>query len=280
MSEKKFGGAAEGKTREGQEYNPRALTLIVQRSFEMSQGGGLGITGNGEQELWVQGRIFPALFAMYPALATSTMRWTKRARWAAELRGRNFDDNRIDEDGAMIKVPEVETYVREVSSIRRGKAHVQGQLALPLDDRVEAYKALKYFLDAADQYANVERRLPKEEQAQRKQEHIAVLAKEIIKRDLQILKAFDNPSPSDNTKWKEYEKLRASKGHSMFCLYALSEKRHTKRDNQQREFQKLWEEMGQYVRANFVTLDQETKKGLRILIKRFEKTTNEKIALP
>jgi len=108
---------------------------------------------------------------------------------------------------------------------------------------------------------------------------IGELAALVINADIEILEELEKKDPLSLMHGEDAERIRKAKGHSMFCLYALSKERISRRGFQSFEYQAMWEDMGAYVRKQYDALSPTTKEQLRTLIERFKEATGEEIAL-
>lgn len=260
------GGAPKKERKTTPEYAPKDITDLLYWSFHMSQGSGLNL----EAPTLVHARIFPALFALNPKLPAAIRQWMKVNKWDNELLTRDFNDEDWTDDSRLINDRIVEEYVRRVCQYRENQqAHVQGE-EMTMDYRAESYKALQALLKAAQEHRP---------QRGEKALHAANLAPLIIHRDLELLEQIETPDPFSIVQGAEGDRLRRMKGYSMFCMFALSEKRAEVRSFLPSEYQELWEEMGKYVREQFGSLPETVREKLATLTQKFKETTGEEIVL-
>lgn len=258
------------------EYAPQELTKLLLWSFHMSQGSGAHL----KSESAVHSAIFRTMFALHPQMAQSVRHWVKSAGWAKELKARNFEDDNPNDDNADIRNTIVEEYVQEVYKYRESHAHAQGPLDMVMDHRGQAHKALKYFLVISDEYLDGHREKRKAPERLAEQEHlVGDLAQRIIHQDVEILDELASDAPYLLMQGPDAERIRAGRGHSMFCQMALSLKRAETRGFLPKEYQDLWERMGEYVREKHDELPEKTQKELMRLMAKYEETTGEEIVL-
>jgi len=264
-----------GERREGSksaEYTPQELTKLLFWSFHVSQGSGFG---EG-----VHLAIFRTVFALHPEMAQSVRHWVKNAGWAKELKARNFEDENPNDDNKDIQNTIVEAYVQDVYKYRESHAHAQGPLDMDTDHRGQAHKALKYFLVTADEYLDGHREKRKAPERVAEQERlVGELAALIIHRDTEILDDLKRDAPYLLMQGPDAERLRAARGHSMFCQFALSQKRAEARGFLPKEYQYLWERMGKHVREKQGELSAETKEELSVIMAKYKETTGERVEL-
>ncbi|MEK9160663.1 MAG: hypothetical protein AAB440_01325 [Patescibacteria group bacterium] len=273
MSTHEQNGGASPKERENTpEYAPKDITELLFWSFHMSQGSGLNL----QVPTMVHARIFPALFAFNPTFCLAIRRWMKENKWDEELLARDFKDEDWTDDSRLINDRTVEEYVQRIINYRESDAaHAQGKLDMNTDHRAEAYKALQALLQAAKDFRSPE----KAEEDRLRTIHVRSLASLIINRDMELLTQLQTPDPLLIVQGAEGHRLRRMKGYSMFCMFALSEKREGARGFLPPEYQTLWEEMGEFIRKEYESLPPGVKEKIVVLTQRFKEVTGEEIVL-
>lgn len=271
-----------GERSKAVEYAPQDLAKLLLWSFHMSQGSGFNYSDDDiDDGTLVHKAIFQTLFALHPQMPQGIRHWIKNAAWAKELKTRNFSDDDPTDDNLEIRNSLVEKYVDEVCKWREGHGHAQKSPDVQVNNPGQAHLALKHFLLTADEYLESHQEKRKSsERAAEQERSIGDLVARIVNRDVEIINELAKETPLHPLRLMrgpDAERLRAAKGHSMFCLYALSKRRVEARHFLPKEYQDLWERMGDYVRRNVSKLSEKSQKQLKEIAAKFEETTGEKV---